>query len=296
MSKGNLSYINEIIKTNTIRAPMLNCYGAIKWLIFMLLIFHQSNYSQEKSNPLSPVPPYDLFYHLDRHLTSSYTMSGGIFQLVTIPLTYALIKTGADWKWNTYANNQGFSKGYAAAEVGTLAPVLIPFSLYLYGWSKDNRDLEITGLALGQAALLSVGIASFYKALTGRRPPNDSDVPRTETDYSGDFHFGFLRRGAYDGWPSSHTMVAFAMASAVTELHPDNFILAVISYTCASFIGIGVSTNIHWLSDVVAGGLIGYSIGKTVGRGFRELKDHESSCSSLNFNILPNGFEVSYIL
>jgi membrane-associated phospholipid phosphatase len=295
MSNGILNQTNEIAKADLFVGQMFNSYGAITWLIFIFLFSPQLNYSQEKPDLSSPVPFYDLFYHLDRHLLGIYSMTDALYQLATIPITYALIKTGADWQWNNYAYNHGLSSSFAAAEAGTIAPVLIPLSLYFYGWSTDNRDLEVTGLAVGQSALLAVGIASFYKALTGRRPPNDRDVPRGGTDYSSDFHFGFLRRGAYDGWPSSHTMVAFAMASTLNSLYPDNLILSVISYTCASFIGIGVSTNIHWLSDVVAGGLIGYTIGKTVGEGFRGLKDHDSSSSSFNFSILPNGVEVSYI-
>jgi len=39
-------------------------------------------------------------------------------------------------------------------------------------------------------------------------------------------------------------------------------------------IGVGVSTNIHWLSDVVADILIGHAIGKIVENDFRSLLHH----------------------
>jgi membrane-associated phospholipid phosphatase len=167
-------------------------------------------------------------------------------------------------------------------------------TLYIYGRSAENEKLQITGVALGQTAFLSVGISSAYKALTARRPPDDQDVVRGKTDYSGDFNFGFLRRGAYDGWPSSHTMTAFAMATTVAELYPENKTLQIVSYACASLVGVGVSTNIHWFSDAVGGALIGYSIGKTVGSGFRELMDSEKGSSSLSVAVIPKGITISY--
>ncbi len=295
MSKGNFESSHETTKTYSIINRALIGYSSFIWLLIVSLIISKFNYAQEKTNQSPTVPFYDLFYHLDQHFLGSFTMSDGIYPLISVPITYALIKTGADWNWNNFAYNHGFSKNFVAAEAGTILPVLIPASLYLYGWTTENRNLQVTGLALGQAALLSVGVSSFLKAITGRRPPNDRDVPRTESDYSGDFHFGFLRRGAYDGWPSSHTMVSVSMASALNALYPDNLALSIISYAVAAFIGVGVSTNIHWLSDVVAGGLIGYSIGRTVGEGFRGLKNQESNGSSLNFSILPNGVGVSYV-
>lgn len=269
-------------------------FSTVSLVLIIFLVSSRYNYAGEKMSDSTTIPFYDLFYHMDQHFLGSFTRADGLYAIVTIPITYALIKTGADWNWNKYANDHGISKNFSAAEAGTILPVLIPASLYLYGWAAADRNLQVTGLALGQAALLSVGVSSLLKAITGRRPPNDRDVPRTESDYSGDFHFGFLRRGAYDGWPSSHTMVSFSMASAMNALYPDNLTLAIISYAVASFIGVGVSTNIHWLSDVVAGGLMGYAIGRTVGEGFRGLKDHESHSSSLSFSILPNGVGISY--
>lgn len=130
----------------------------------------------------------------------------GINHLLAASLTYGLVKNGTDWKWNNFANDRGISQaGFASVEAGALAPIVIPLGLYLYGRSTEDDKLQITGLALGQAAILSVGISSADKAFTGRKPPDDRDVQRGTSDYSDDLKFGFLNRGVYDGWPSSHT-------------------------------------------------------------------------------------------
>ena len=265
------------------------------FLACVILIYPQITYAEDGPSSYSPVPFSDLFYHMDSHLLGSFTYNNGLNNLIAIPATYAIIKSGIDWKWNTYANNKGISNpGFAAVEVGALAPIVVPLTLYIYGRSAESEKLQVTGLALGQAALISVGISSAVKALTGRRPPDDQNIVRGTTDYSGDFHFGFLRRGAYDGWPSSHTMNAFAMATTLAELYPENRSLHIASYAYASVIGIGVSTNIHWLSDAVGGALIGYAIGKTVGGGFRELVGAGTSNSSLTMSANLQGFGISY--
>lgn len=119
--------------------------------------------------------------------------------------------------------------------------------------------------ALGQAALIGYLVSSFYKALTGRIPPPSTAV----LDVSRQFNFGFLREGIFWGWPSSHTTVAFAMAFALIALYPKNKIVKSLSLIYALYIGIGVSFDIHWFSEFIAGAIIGAVIGLTVGKSFR---------------------------
>ncbi len=113
-------------------------------------------------------------------------------------------------------------------------------------------------------------------------------------DIRGDFRFGFLKGGANNGWPSSHTTAAFAMATTLAELYPDNMTVKICAFTYASLIGIGVSTNIHWASDAFAGALIGYAIGKTVGASFRNLMNNSGQKQSYSFYITPTGAVFDY--
>ncbi len=252
-------------------------------------------HGQENVNSSSSVPLSELFHHIGSNFVGSFTDNDGANHAVAAAATFGLVRGGLDWRWNTYANDKGISNvGFASVAAGGLVPFVAPLGLYLYGWNVESRKLQITGLALGQSALLSVTISSAYKALSGRRPPDDRDVPRGKTDYSRDFKFGFLNRGAYDGWPSSHTMNAFAMATTLMELYPESRTVSSVSLLYASLIGLGVSTNIHWLSDAVGGALIGYSIGKTVGGSFRNLNGGEGQDEALNFSVMPGGFAISY--
>ena len=266
-------------------------------ILFLVVILPISMTAQDAPDAFSSVPFSDLFYHMDSHLLGSFTQNYGVNHFLAASVTYGLVKSGIDWKWNNFANDRGISNsGFVSVEVGGLAPIVVPLGLYLYGRSAENEKLQITALALGQAAILSVGISSAYKAFIGRRPPDDRDVERSKSDYSGDFKFGFLNRGAYDGWPSSHTMTAFAMATTLIELYPENKTIEVVSLAYASLVGLGVSTNIHWFSDAVGGALIGYSIGKSVGIGFNELRNRRNEHQSFSLYVSPGRLSLAFHL
>ena len=80
-----------------------------------------------------------------------------------------------------------------------------------------------SALAMGQSVMISMLVSSTYKAVTGRDEPKIlDDASSAGKNYSDEFNFGIMRRGIFDGWPSGHTMNAFAMAGALTEMYPDN--------------------------------------------------------------------------
>jgi membrane-associated phospholipid phosphatase len=157
-----------------------------------------------------------------------------------------------------------------------LMPVLGPLLILVAGEATKNRRLITTAWALLHAALLAYLITSCYKAITGRRPPPfhgffGALAPNGSAlmDSSHGFQFGFLKGGIFWGWPSGHTTVAFSMALCLILLYPKNKILFFCALLYAFYIGIGVSVTIHWVSEFVAGSIIGGVIGMTVGRNFR---------------------------
>jgi membrane-associated phospholipid phosphatase len=127
-----------------------------------------------------------------------------------------------------------------------------------------------------QAAIIALIISTIYKAFTGRVPPEPFTSPG-EVDFSLDFRFGLLNGGILEGWPSGHTMIAFAMAVALRLFLPERRWIGLFCLVYAGYVGLGVSATIHWFSDAVAGGLIGVAIGLTVGKAFHaRSEDHRS--------------------
>jgi membrane-associated phospholipid phosphatase len=259
----------------------------------LILLFSVKVFTQESIDKNTRLPFYRVFYKIDNNFLGSFTTNYGLNYALAAASSYGLVKGGIDWKWYHFSNDhQWVSKaGFVSVSAGGLVPLAVPLGLYFYGRSDNNPDLQITGLALGQAAILGLAISSGIKVFTGRVPP---DFPERKNDYSGDFRFGFLRGGAFEGWPSSHTTIAFAMATTLYELYPDNTTIKVCSFAYASLIGLGVSTNIHWFSDAVAGAFIGYAIGKTVGTSFRNLRDNNGKTQAYEFNITPAGVSFTY--
>jgi membrane-associated phospholipid phosphatase len=247
-------------------------------------------------NKTDTIPFSTLFYQFGANTLHSFTYNYGVNYLLSGLGTYYMVHSGLDWKWNRLAyNNVGLA--YAGAPFGIIGfavPVAIPLWMYFYGKSRKNPEYQITGLALGQAAILGLLVSSSIKTFTGRRPPGILDPGildgvingRTDSEnYSADFAFGFMNRGVFDGWPSGHTAVAFAMATALVELYPNNLALRIGAYSYATLIGVGMSLFAHWASDSIAGALVGYSIGKSVGRSYKKLLNRSGAYDSSGGNI-----------
>jgi membrane-associated phospholipid phosphatase len=98
---------------------------------------------------------------------------------------------------------------------------------------------------------------------TGRiSPPHHGPF---DVDISGAFQFGFMNYQIIGGWPSSHAMVMFALATCVYVLFPESRRLVIGAYLLAFFVGIGVTFGFHWLSEFIAGACFGVIVGRVVG-------------------------------
>jgi membrane-associated phospholipid phosphatase len=266
-------------------------FSILLW-IFMIL-FPTAGFAADNTKDTAFIPITVVFNGMGRNMIGSFTYQYGLHYIIGTAASYGLVESGADWRWYRNAVEHPWisNTGRISIVTGPIVSVALPLGLYLYGRSEKDAGLQITGLALGQAAINAAVITSVLKAFTGRVGPQH----KTEvTDYSRDFRFGFLRGGIYQGWPSSHTATAFSMATALMELYPDNTAIKIGGWTYASLIGLGVSTNIHWFSDAVAGALIGYAIGTMVGISFRHLLNHTEEETSFGLYITPIGVTFIY--
>jgi membrane-associated phospholipid phosphatase len=262
-------------------------------LLGFIVLLPKDSFAEDDVNDTALIPITTVFYGMDRHMAGSFTYNYGLHYIVGIGATYGLVESGADWRWYKNAKDHPWipNTGRISVAAGPIVSAAVPLGLYLYGRSERDIDLQITGLALGQAAIDAAVITSVLKAFTGRPGPQHH---LGSNDYSDDFRFGFLRGGIYQGWPSSHTAAAFAMATTLIGLYPDNTAIKIGGLAYAAFIGIGVSTNIHWLSDVVTGGLIGYAIGTIVGDDYRNLLSHTRQEKPYGLYITPAGITFTY--
>ncbi|MCS7024492.1 MAG: phosphatase PAP2 family protein [Bryobacteraceae bacterium] len=118
-------------------------------------------------------------------------------------------------------------------------------AILIFGGPERYSAIAAAGLSTG------VGIALFLwlKRLAGRRRPCHLEPHCWATLLPPD-QFSF---------PSGHTITAFAMSASLSHFYPE---LAIGLYFCALSIAASrILLGMHFLSDVVAGGILGYFLG-----------------------------------
>jgi membrane-associated phospholipid phosphatase len=219
---------------------------------------------------------HDIGWNTLRFITYNYGLN-----LIGAGLgTWAFIETGLDWKWNRLAyDNDGLAKaGLPTLYIGYAVPAAAPIALYITGRFIKDKKMQIAGLALTQTAMLSCATFAILKMATGRALPGIvTELDHTRSPRTDDFsrEFSGFNWNFHGGWPAGHVMNALAAAAAVTEIYKDSIPLKIAVYSYAALIGLGTSVNVHWASDIWAGALIGYAIGKAVGRSFSQLLRNE---------------------
>jgi membrane-associated phospholipid phosphatase len=209
----------------------------------------------------------DIFYKFGENIARIFGWKRLFWHLLAILLTYISVVSGFDWWY--YVSFHGAPYQFflfPAVIIGGFLPILLPIVLYIIGKHEKKLILLNTAYAVAQSAILGSFVSSLYKAFTGRIQPPFHVV--SLVDISRSFQFGFWEYGIFWGWPSSHTTIAFAVGVTLYVLYPKNWKVRFIAIFTAFYIGIGVSTSIHWFSDFVAGAILGTLIGYVVGKAF----------------------------
>ncbi len=195
--------------------------------------------------------------------------------VVAILGTYLIVMSGFDW-WYFVTLDIGelYRYLFPGLLLGMFLPLVIPSLLVVISAISHRTSFKTIGLALLESAVVGWLLSAAYKAFTGRiQPPQNALV-----DTSHGFNFGFMRHGIFWGWPSSHTVVAFATMTTLYFLVPKRYTwLGVIGLLYALYVGIAVSIQIHWFSEFFAGALFGSLVGVVVSKSYRNKKAKDAS-------------------
>ena len=208
-----------------------------------------------------------FFRTLIPNILGAYKERRWILHVLAIVLTTLIVITGFDWYWfNLTGIDTIRNISFIAVGLGSFVPIVLPVCILAISALRRDRALDVKGWLLGQAAFIALFITSLYKAFTGRVQPSFGST----LDISREFQFGWLRHGIFWGWPSSHTATAFALAVAFLYIFPKSpwkWVLLIY----AIYVGLSVSTTIHWFSEFVAGVLVGISVGIAVGKSYKKI-------------------------
>lgn len=142
------------------------------------------------------------------------------------------------------------SNGILGAEVVTAG------SIFVTGLATDNTHAKDTGVATARAVVDSVIMYGAMKAIFQRERP-----------FSGGAEGKFFSGNWSDGsFPSGHSMFNWTIASVIAHEYP-KWPVAVVMYGLATASSTyRVTAGVHFPSDVVAGGVMGYLIGRYVAK------------------------------
>jgi membrane-associated phospholipid phosphatase len=280
--------------------------GARKYFIAAFIFFAVLSISQAQEQTgedatgeiYHPISLSTIFFNIGENALHSLAYNGGANFAGAGLSTWLFIGSGIDWRWRNFAYNHESLANIAYSTViyvGWVAPIAAPFAFYLTGLFKHDEKLQVTGLALVQSMALANGVHALLKLSTGRTEPyiiNQYHHERiaTSKDFSGDFDW--FKMVLLDGWPSGHTISAFATAATIAQIYSDSPLIKLAAFTYATLIGLGVSLNVHWASDVLAGALMGYAIGTTVGRSFSQLLKPEAQNNRVTFSMTAQSASV----
>jgi membrane-associated phospholipid phosphatase len=207
-----------------------------------------------------------------------FTSPHAALALFAVALTYLCVVSGLDWQYNYFANTEVNIRTNWLSLADMLGFVLLPiFALGTYGYAYFTKNSVARILA--RAALLSLIagliLSTSIKIVTGREsPPHFHTIDRLATaatwvDNSNNFQFGFLREQIFGGYPSSHATIYFAFAFLTHHLYIREKkkvlkYLSLAAILAALYISIGVSLGHHWLSEVLAGAVLGCIVGRSL--------------------------------
>jgi membrane-associated phospholipid phosphatase len=229
-----------------------------------------------------PVQPWEL---LGQNLGRIYGWPNVMFSVAAVAVTPPLVLWVDEPVQEFFQDEDPLTNtfGHVTLIVGYGIPVVAPLTLYLTGLASGDAELATAGSAAMQAVVVMATVTASLKWLTDRAGPLDDGDPNarhwseglfTYSDQADEFNFNPFDVSGSLAWPSGHTGVNMALVSSLVAFYPDEVWLPWVGYPLVLAIGVGmIEGDYHWLSDVVAGGLMGHVIGWQIGKGFRERFD-----------------------
>lgn len=162
----------------------------------------------------------------------------------------------------------------------------IPFGLTitagLFGYDLINKDREVKNLAmrLSESIFYSLMINYSLKFLIGRARPYANKE---------EFNFEpFSISEAQTSLPSGHSTFAFAFGNTMAKEY-NNFFWKFGWYSIAALVSYArVYNNVHWFSDIIFGGAIGYFTSEFVNNhkaNNKQLNIQQTDIYKINFTI-----------
>jgi membrane-associated phospholipid phosphatase len=127
--------------------------------------------------------------------------------------------------------------------------------LYLFGRTRNDPKAREVGVLGAQALLDSEILVTVLKLASGRERPN-------VVGGNGRFFHG---QGFNSGFPSGHAIESWTFASVISHEYATSRVIPIVAYGLAATVSAARFTGqFHYASDIVAGGAMGWFVGRYV--------------------------------
>jgi membrane-associated phospholipid phosphatase len=132
-------------------------------------------------------------------------------------------------------------------------------SLYAMGRIRKDSKMQHTALLAGEAMADTALVQTILKDATMRLRP--VSYPASGWFATSSSPTSYIRGNG--SFPSGHSIEAFAIATIIARRYGNHRWVPFAAYGLASVVGFSrLTLNVHFLSDVVMGGALGYSISR----------------------------------
>lgn len=215
-------------------------------------------------------PPPVIFNHIGNDL--KYTFGGWPMLLLTAGAFATPMIAQSDTSIAShYSGGRKLGKFDSVMDVLGSPYVVDTSSVLIYGIGKiiKDEDVAMTGEAMFEALLITEGLTGGMKLAFSRDRPNG---------------------GSY-GFPSSHASRTFCVATVLEILHGPWF--GVPAYMFAGAVGYSrIDKNVHYLSDVFFGAVLGSAIGWGTANFHQKLMNDRYSITPMVGEV--NGLNIAY--
>ncbi len=137
---------------------------------------------------------------------------------------------------------------------------------YASGLVIKDKKAKDTGKLVLMSLIHSGIVVQLLKHLAGRqRPEAESGVDKWNGPAGFFKRYKDNRDMFYDSFPSGHTITVWSTATVIAHQYNRSVIVPILSYGLATLSGLSrVTEDTHWLSDVFAGAVLGFAIGKFI--------------------------------
>ena len=139
------------------------------------------------------------------------------------------------------------------------ATVAIGGSFYLHGLATNNNANKKLGFEIGESAFYTSVITLILKYSFGRERPRENENAFSFYPFS-------FQNDNFLSLNSGHTALAFSLSTVLAENTTNDYLKVALFVPAFMTAFSRVYQNHHWTSDVILGGVIGYSVAEFVTR------------------------------